>query len=96
MNKLVREISGILFTCYNLNLAKHFYQRATSDVLVDALEQIIISLRWMENKTYVCVFFFTVIRFSIMGYSKQDDVFCVRAVCLLYRAVSNTVSGPNL
>lgn len=57
MNKLVREISGILFTCYKLSLAKHIYQRATSDVLVDALEQIIISLRWMENKTYVFFFY---------------------------------------
>lgn len=31
MNKLVREISGIRFACYKLNLAKWFYQRATSE-----------------------------------------------------------------
>lgn len=49
----------------------------------------------MDGEQDLCVFF-TVIRFSIMGYSKQDDVFCVRAMCLLYCAVSNTVLGPNL
>jgi len=41
MNKLVREIYAILFTCYKLNLERMVLSESNSDVLV---EQIIISL----------------------------------------------------